>query len=231
MVVYSERVNSIANTSELRDSLESILVGLEKNEQEMVELQRDYSSFDGNENRFSCHLANFLNEELKNRHYTPSNLYAENFFQKDFNYYARICCNCNNDSVVNKFLTMIGHDRQFPDIIIHGPNNMNHQNCFIEVKFENNPEVWADFTKLTNFRNACEYLKENVGDDINPVFFMHIMLFLGRDLKDKIIRAQNETKELLRKSNPDIICIYKEENGFRCLTLGELLNEIAQEKE
>ena len=102
--------------------------------------------------------------------------------------------------------------------------------CFIEVKFEGNSKIWEDFDKLTRFKAACQYLLDYVDiKNINPVFFYHVLIFLCRSLPEKIKNADEKTKSGLRKCDPNIICIYKEDNVFHCQTLGEILDEIKTE--
>ena len=223
----SPQVRNLANTPELIDSLEAIIFGLENCERVMTELGRSYADYVGNENRFSCHLESRTNEILAQKGYSPQDLYTENFFQKDTTEYAGLYCGCNDTDIIAHFREMIGHDLQYPDLIIHRPNNMLHQNCFVEVKFEGNPGIWSDFEKLTNFKNACQYLLPHVdAGRVNPVFAFHVFIFLGRNLKDKIIHSDEATKTNLRERNQDIVCIYKEDANIRCITLGEILNEI-----
>lgn len=223
----SPQVRNLAITPELIDSLEAITLGLENNERVMTGLGRSYADYVGNEDRFSCHLESRTNEILAQKGYLPQDLYTENFFQKNFEDYAALYCGCNDLDVIAHFKEIIGHNVQYPDLIIHRPNNMLHQNCFVEVKFEGNPDIWSDFEKLTKFKNACHYLLPHVDNEsVNPVFAFHIFIFLCRDLKEKINGSTAGKKTLLKGCNRDIVCIYKEDANFRCTTLGEILNEL-----
>lgn len=222
----SPKVRELANSSELVDSLESFLDGLEKLEQEMSESDRTYDDYLGDEDRYTGELLPKISDALRERRYSINQLRVEPFYKKTTDTYAMDYCHCSDITVIEQFRKMVGHVRQIPDLIIHRSKNMLHQNCFIEVKLEGNEEVWDDFKKLTNFRNACRYIQKHVNqEEVNPVFHFHILLFIGRDLKEKIRNSSSKTKELLKKRNRDIVCIYKDNVKFCCTTLGEILDK------